>query len=81
MKKATLAVTFAFCTLLTCTTSLSAADRPALPMPSGSYGIGRVSYEMMEPGRSEPLSPKPDAHRRMMVYVWYPTDKKAGLEK
>jgi pimeloyl-ACP methyl ester carboxylesterase len=79
MKKAALAVTFALCTLLTCTTSLSASGRPALPMPSGSYGVGRVSYEMTDPGRSEPLSPKPDARRRMMVYVWYPTDKKAKV--
>jgi pimeloyl-ACP methyl ester carboxylesterase len=38
-----------------------------------------VSYEMIDPSRSEPLSPKPDAHRRMMVYVWYPTDKKAKV--
>src|SRR3984957_7188267 len=80
MNKANLAVTFSFCTLLACTTRVSAFDRPSLPMPSGSYGVGRVSYEMVDPSRSEPLSPKPDAHRRMMVNVWYPTDKepKAG---
>jgi hypothetical protein len=81
MKKATRSVTFAFCTLLACTTSVSASDRPPLPTPSGCYGIGRVSYEMIDPSRSEPLSPKPNEHRRMMVYVWYPTDKKSMVGK
>jgi Platelet-activating factor acetylhydrolase, isoform II len=77
MNKANLVVTFSFCTLLACTTRLSASNRPSLPAPGGSYGVGRVSYEITNPSRSEPLSPEPDGLRRMMVYVWYPTDKAA----
>jgi pimeloyl-ACP methyl ester carboxylesterase len=77
MNKATLVVMFVFFALLTCTTTLSASDRPSLPPPSGSYGIGRVGYELTDSSRPEPLSSKPDARRRMMVYVWYPTDQKS----
>ena len=77
MHKASLAVEFAVCTLFTCTTILRASDRPSLPLPTGSYGVGRVSYELTDTSRLEPLSSKPGAPRRMMVYVWYPTDRKA----
>jgi dienelactone hydrolase len=61
--------------LFTSATLFSASDKPSLPLPSGSYGIGRVSYELTDPRRPEPLSSNPDARRRMMVYVWYPIDK------
>ena len=36
-----------------------------------------MSYELTDPSRAEPLSPTPNARRKMMVYVWYPTDRKA----
>jgi hypothetical protein len=81
MKKATRTAAFAFCALVACATSLSAFDRPSLPTPSAAYGIGRVSYEMIDSSRPEPQSPRPGAHRRMMVYVWYPTDKRSMVEK
>jgi predicted dienelactone hydrolase len=47
-----------------------------LPEPGGAWEIGRVSYDLTDPTRLEPLSVTPNAHRRMMVYVWYPTDRK-----
>ena len=68
------------CGLLTGTLVLAAIDRPALPalpVPSGSYGIGRVSYQMIDPSRPEPLSSNPNAHRKIMVHVWYPADREA----
>lgn len=55
--------------------SLPAADRPSLPGPTGTYGIGRLSYAMTDSSRQEPLSPTADARRKVMVHVWYPTDK------
>lgn len=47
-----------------------------LPEPGGAYGVGRVSYDLTDSGRSEPLSASSKARRRMMVYVWYPIDRK-----
>jgi hypothetical protein len=67
--------------LLAGTIPLPASDLPPLPPPSGSYGIGRVSYELTDSSRPESLSPKPGAHRRMMMHVWYPIDRKASEGK
>jgi len=52
-----------------------------LPTPSGAYGVGRVSYELTDPSRPEPLSPDAGAHRKMMAYVWYPAERKAIVGK
>jgi hypothetical protein len=45
---------------------------PRLPDPSGSFAIGRVSYDWTDQSRPEALSDVPQAHRELMVYVWYP---------
>jgi hypothetical protein len=52
-----------------------AANRPSLPPPTGPFGVGRVSYEFTDKSRQETLASRPDSPRRMMVNVWYPTDK------
>jgi len=69
----------AFLLLLTGVTALLGSDRPSLPPPSGSYGIGRIGYELIESSRPEPLSSKPNAPQNDGV-LWYPTNKKSGNE-
>jgi hypothetical protein len=78
MKYVIATILLAFCAVLASTEHLCAADRPSLPLPSGPFGTGRIGYDLTDPSQPEPLSPKPNARRRMMVYVWYPTDKKPG---
>lgn len=47
-----------------------------LPPPKGKYEVGRIGYDWTDPSRPDPLPSKPStAHRELMVYVWYPTDK------
>lgn len=46
---------------------------PLLPQPSGKFGIGRVGFDWVDQKRPEPLSSQPNAHRELMVYLWYPT--------
>ena len=53
------------------------AGRMSLPAPSGPYGIGRVSYALTEDSRAETLSKTPGARRKVMAFVWYPTDREA----
>lgn len=77
MKKRSLAG-FVFCVFFTCIPIFSASISPQLPPPTGSYGVGRVSYELTDKSRPEPLSSKPDARRRIMLYVWYPTDRNSA---
>jgi len=51
------------------------AEKPSLPIPGGPFGVGRVGYALADPSRPEPLSASPNAHRKMMIYVWYPIDR------
>jgi predicted dienelactone hydrolase len=43
-----------------------------LPPASGKFGIGRVGFDWVDQKRPEPLSGAANAHRELMVYVWYP---------
>lgn len=51
------------------------AAAPTLPTPSGPFGIGRVGYEWVDTSRSDTYSADPDAHRDLMVYLWYPAPR------
>jgi hypothetical protein len=48
----------------------------SLPQPSGNFGVSRVAYDWVDVSRPETAISDPNAHRELMVYVWYPTDKK-----
>jgi dienelactone hydrolase len=56
------------------TTPLAAA--PTLVNPSGPFGIGRMGYDWVDTARPDPISEKPEAHREIMAYLWYPTSMK-----
>jgi len=49
------------------------AATPTLPMPSGTFGIGRIGYEWIDLSRTDLNSTDPKAHRDLMVYLWYPS--------
>jgi predicted esterase len=51
-----------------------------LPEPSGPFGIGRVSYEWIDGSRPDGYSADTQAHRALMVYVWYPSTRGAAGE-
>jgi dienelactone hydrolase len=52
---------------------------PQIPAPSGPFGVGRVSYEWIDVARPDGHSSDPQAHRDLMVHLWYPAQKgKAG---
>ncbi|MGD1106825.1 MAG: hypothetical protein ABR865_07250 [Terracidiphilus sp.] len=52
---------------------------PQLQSPTGQFGIGRVGYEWTDGSRPDGHSVDPQAHRDLMVYLWYPSPKgKAG---
>jgi predicted dienelactone hydrolase len=55
----------------------------SLPIPTGTYGVGRISYALTDESRPEPLSKTSGTRRRIMVHVWYPTDPKVirGMKK
>jgi Platelet-activating factor acetylhydrolase, isoform II len=45
-----------------------------LPSPSGKYAVGRIAYHWEDNSRMEQFSKVAQAHRELMVYVWYPVD-------
>jgi len=59
----------------------SAAVLPRIPTPSGSFGIGRVGYDWTDASRPDRFSADPNAHRELMVYLWYPTARRAANAK
>jgi len=54
---------------------------PKLEPPSGPLGIGRVGYHWIDPARRDRYSTDPQAHRELMVYLWYPTLQKRADAK
>lgn len=42
------------------------------PHPSGSYEIGTLTYHWVDANRPEVFSTDPNAHRELMVQIWYP---------
>ncbi len=48
---------------------------PQLQSPTGQFGIGRVGYEWIDGSRPDGHSADTQAHRDLMVYLWYPTQK------
>ena len=53
---------------------------PQLPIPSGPFGIGRVACHWIDTSRPDRFSSLPQAHRELIVYLWYPTDQAAGAK-
>ena len=49
----------------------------ALPPPSGSFGVGRVTVHWTDASRVEPLAAD-RGYRELMVDIWYPADSAAG---
>src|ERR1700678_1520145 len=58
----------------------SVTATPSLPAPSGTFGIGRVGYEWIDRSRPDGYSSDPQAHRDLMVYLWYPSPRGNGEE-
>jgi predicted dienelactone hydrolase len=53
---------------------------PQLPLPTGQFGVGRVGYQWTDGSRPDGHAADPNAHRDLMVYLWYPAPKASGGE-
>jgi dienelactone hydrolase len=54
---------------------------PRIPVPAGPFGIGRVGYDWTDSSRADRYSSAPNAHRELMVYMWYPTSANSADAK
>lgn len=53
----------------------------ALPKPTGSYAVGRTSYDWIDPSRNETFTEANGSKRKLDVWVWYPADLKENTKK
>lgn len=63
-----------------CSESLFAqaqSSQATLPIPSGSYSIGRQAFDLIDTSRTDQFSTNSAKHRELMVYIWYPTQLSA----
>lgn len=47
-----------------------------LPNPSGTYAVGRTTFDWVDNSRVDSLAPTLGVKRELAVWVWYPADKK-----
>ncbi|HLK56062.1 MAG TPA: hypothetical protein VKU00_05845 [Chthonomonadaceae bacterium] len=43
-----------------------------LPLPTGSFPVGRASFDWVDPVRNDPFAPQPGTKRELTVWIWYP---------
>lgn len=59
-------------------TLLQGTASPKLPSPSGKFAVGRVGYDWIDTSRPDRYSADPQAHRELMVYLWYPSSRRSA---
>src|SRR5258706_13728786 len=52
----------------------SQSNVPKLPLPSGPFAVGRVSFDWIDPNRAPDMAEDRGPHSELMVYLWYPTE-------
>jgi hypothetical protein len=55
-------------------TESARSEVPKLPRPTGSFGVGRVAFDWIDPNRVADMAEDRGLHAELMVYVWYPTE-------
>ena len=51
-----------------------------LPVPTGPYAIGRTTYFWSDPVRVDPMAPQAGTKRELAAWIWYPAERKPGLQ-
>jgi hypothetical protein len=44
-----------------------------LPLPTGSFAVGRTTYIWIDDAQDDPLAPVPGIKRELIVWIWYPS--------
>ena len=76
MKRKAALILFLFGPFLTIL--LPAVSQAQLPIPTGQFGIGLSTLDWTDSARPETQSRKEGEKRRLLVYLFYPTDKQAS---
>jgi hypothetical protein len=70
------------CAIVLCGMLLGAAtatrDDRTLPAPTGSFGIGRTTFDWTDRSRPEIATGQPTGNRELLVYLFYPATENGG---
>lgn len=58
--------------------NLSAQKLVELPLPTGPLGVGRTTFDWVDPSRTEVMTDRKDDNRELVVYLFYPIDTRVG---
>ena len=47
-----------------------------LPRPTGSYSVGRTTFDWVDSTRIDPLATNPGVRRELTIWIWYPASSK-----
>jgi predicted dienelactone hydrolase len=47
-----------------------------LPSPTGQFAVGRTTYYWIDSARTDSLAPVRNQKRELLVWIWYPADKR-----
>ncbi|MFZ0297911.1 MAG: hypothetical protein WAM13_06125 [Candidatus Sulfotelmatobacter sp.] len=68
-------VLLSVCASAFCVAQQPTSESKRLPAPKGKCAVARIGYDWVDRSRPEALSKIPNAHREIMVYVWYPAER------
>ncbi len=54
------------------------AEEIVLPMPTGSYRVGRASFHRIDTSRPETFTADPTDNREVLFHLWYPAEPAGG---
>jgi pimeloyl-ACP methyl ester carboxylesterase len=52
----------------------------SLPEPTGPHSVGRVSYDWVDPARTEIYAANSEDRRELVAFVWYPAKPQPAVE-
>ena len=61
-------------------TADSQAPQSPLPLPTGSFAVGRTLFDWTDPVRPDTINKTPGRNREIMVWLWYPASPKSGAQ-
>ncbi|MEO8358829.1 MAG: family membership [Vicinamibacteria bacterium] len=54
--------------------SIERASDMTLPALTGSFAVGRATYDWSDDAHADPLAQAPGARRELLVWIWYPAE-------
>jgi hypothetical protein len=50
-----------------------------LPAPTGTFAVGRATFDWRDPVRVDPMAPQAGTKRELAAWIWYPAERSSAL--